>query len=117
MPSPLDSDNLEVVKEYKCLGVWLDEKLNWKTHKAYILAKAKKRTYIIFGFGVNKLLPVKTCVTLWEVLVRPILEYAGEIWDEGLWEEAEKLQREVAKTILSAPARTANGDVLGDLGW
>ena len=26
----LDSDNLEVVKEYKYLGVWLDEKLNWK---------------------------------------------------------------------------------------
>ena len=39
----LDSDNLEVVKEYKYLGVWLDEKLNWKTHKAYVLAKAKKR--------------------------------------------------------------------------
>ena len=39
----LDSDNLEVVKEYKYLGVWLDEKLNWETHKAYVLAKAKKR--------------------------------------------------------------------------
>ena len=89
----LDSDNLEVVKEYKYLGVWLDEKLNWKTHKAYVLAKAKKRAYTIFGFRVNKLLPVKTCVTLWEVLVRPILEYAGEIWNEGLWEEAETLHR------------------------
>ena len=32
----LDSDNLEVVKEYKYLGVWLDEKLNCKTHKAYV---------------------------------------------------------------------------------
>ena len=62
------------------------------------------------------MLPVKTCVTLWEVLVRPILEYAGEVWGEGLWEEAEKLQREVAKTILS-PTRTANEAVLGDLGW
>ena len=74
----LDSDNLEVVKEHKYLGVWLDEKLNWKTHKAYVLAKAKKRAYTILGFRVNKLLPVKTCVTLWEVLVRPILEYAEE---------------------------------------
>ena len=32
------------------------------------------------------------------------------------WEEAEKLQREVAKTIPSAPTRTANEAVLGDLG-
>ena len=36
---------------------------------------------------------------------------------KGLWEEAEKLQREVAKTILSAPTRTANEAVLGNLGW
>ena len=63
------------------------------------------------------MLPVKTCVTLWEVLVRPILEYAGEVWGEGLWEEAGKLQREVAKTILSAPTRTTNEAVLGDLWW
>ena len=65
---------------------------------------------------INKLLPVKVCVNLWEVLVRPILEYAGEVCGEGPWEEAEKLQREVAKTILSAPTRTANEAVLGDLG-
>jgi len=113
----LDNDSLEVVREYKYLGVWLDDKLNWKTHKTYILAKAKKRAYTIFGFGINKLLPVKTCVNLWEVLVRPILEYAGEVWGEGPWEEADKLQREVAKTILNAPTRTANEAVLGDLGW
>jgi hypothetical protein len=113
----LDSDRLEVVQEYKYLGVWLDEKLNWKTHKAYVLAKAKKRAYTLFGFRVNKLLPVKVCVNLWEVLVRPILEYAGEVWGGGPWEEADKLQREVAKAILSAPTRTANEAVLGDLGW
>ena len=56
-------------------------------------------------------------MNLWEVLVRPILEYAGEVWGEGPWEEAEKLQREVAKIILNAPTRTANEAVLGDLGW
>ena len=75
----LNNDRLEVVQEYKYLGVWLDEKLNWKSHKAYVLAKAKKRAYTIFGFRVNKLLPVKVCVNLWEVLVRPILEYASEV--------------------------------------
>ena len=65
----LDNDRLDVVREYKYLGVRFDEKLNWKTHKAYVLAKAKKRAYTIFGFKVNKLLPVKVCVNLWEVLV------------------------------------------------
>ena len=69
------------------------------------------------GFGACKILPVKASVNLWEVLVRPILEYAAEVWGRGVWEAAEKLQREVGKLILGAPTRTANEVVLGDLGW
>ena len=49
--------------------------------------------------------------------MRPTLEYAAEVWGEGPWEEAEKLQREMGKMILGAPARTTNEAVLGDLGW
>jgi hypothetical protein len=37
----LDNDSLEVVREYKYLGVWLDDKLNWKTHKTYSCGKKK----------------------------------------------------------------------------
>src|SRR5690606_37517769 len=48
---------------------------------------------------------------------RPILEYAAEVWGDGGWEAAEKLQREVGKLMLGAPTRTANEVVLGDLGW
>ena len=69
------------------------------------------------GFGACKILPVKASVNLWEVLVRPILEYAAEVWGGGVWEAAEKLQREIGKLILGAPTRTANEVVLGDLGW
>ena len=76
----LYGERLEVVKEYKYLGVWFDVDLSWKLHKETILAKAKKRAYTMMGFGVCRLLPVTTCVHLWEVLVRPILEYASEIW-------------------------------------
>ena len=43
-------------------------------------------------------------MNLWEVLVRPILEYAAEVWGGGGWEAAEKLQREVGKLILGARA-------------
>jgi len=105
------------VKAYKYLGVWFDTNLTWRLHKATILAKAKRRAYTMMGFGVCKILPAAACINLWEVLVRPILEYAGEVWGEGPWEEAEKLQREVGRLILGVPARTANEVVLGDLGW
>ena len=91
----LEGDRLEVVKAYKYLGVWFDTNLTWRLHKATILAKAKRRAYTMMGFGVCKILPAASCINLWEVLVRPILEYAGEVWGDGLWEEAEKLQRVV----------------------
>jgi len=71
----------------------------------------------MMGFGVYKLLPASTCVRLWEVLVRPILEYAGEVWGEGPWEEAEKLQREIGRLILGVPTQTPTEMVMGDLGW
>ena len=71
----------------------------------------------MMGFGIYKLLPANTCVWLWEVLVRPILEYASEVWGEDPWEEAEKLQREIGRLILGVPTQTPNEMVLGDLGW
>ena len=99
----LEDDILELVKAYKYLGVWFDSKLDWKLHKETILAKARRRAYTMMGFGVCKILPVKTCVNLWAVLVRPILEYAAEVWGGGGWEAAEKLQREVGNSYWELP--------------
>ena len=71
----------------------------------------------MMGFGIYKLLPASTCVRPWEVLVRPIPEYASEVWGEGPWEEAEKLQMEIGRLILGVSTQTPNEMVLGDLGW
>ena len=47
----------------------------------------------MFGFGISRQLSVRSCIRLWEVVARPILEYGAEVWGEGGWEEAEELQR------------------------
>ena len=112
----LDGECLEVVSEYKYLGVWFDSKLNWKLHKETILRKAKKRAYIMMGFGIYKLLPASTCVRLWEVLVRPILEYASEVWGRAHGKSGEAAE-EIGRLILGVPTQTPNEMVLGDLGW
>ena len=66
----LDGDRLEVVKEYKYLGVWFDSKLNWKLQKDTVKKKATKRAYMIVGFGAYKLLPGNSCIHLWEGMGR-----------------------------------------------
>ena len=45
------------------------------------------------------------------------MEYGAEIWGDVEWEEAEKLQREMAIRILRCSSKTANVVVLGELGW
>ena len=45
----LDGDKLEVVDSYKYLGVWFSSDLSWKLHKETVLAKARRRAYIIMG--------------------------------------------------------------------
>ena len=65
----------------------------------------------------TKHLSVKAATGLWKALVRPIIEYAAEIWGEKEWKEAEILQRTIAKRILGMTERTSNEAVLGELGW
>ena len=43
--------------------------------------KARKRMTAISGLGLEEGVSVKTMLRGWEVLVRPIVEYGGEIWE------------------------------------
>ena len=80
----LDGKELEEVERYKYLGVIFDERLNWKDHKKEILDKARRKAYLMFGFGISRGLSTRSCVRLWEILVRPMLEYGAEVWGRGL---------------------------------
>ena len=65
-------------------------------------------------------LSVKAAINVWKALVRVIMEYGAEVWCEcgnSLWEEAEKIQREMARRILGCSSKTACEVLLGELGW
>jgi len=113
----MDGAKVEVVAQYKYLGVLFHESCNWSAHKDWVLKKVKKKISMVIGFGATRLLNVTTCCRLWEVLVRPSLEYSAEVWAMGQWPEAECLQREMGKRILNVSSRMANEVVNGELGW
>ena len=54
-------------------------------------------------------------------LVRPVLEYAGPVWDSCTLEDClrvERLQLSVARAILRASRRTKSDvSVLAEIGW
>ena len=53
---------------------------------------------------------------LFDSLVRPILEYAGEIWDGSIAEEIERVHRRFCKFALGLPQSATNLAIYGELG-
>ena len=112
----LGFQQLEVVNQFKYLGVDFKNNFSWKDHKNRIGKKAHSRVA-----GINKVvaegLTIEAGEKLWTSMIRPILEYGAEVWGGGRWIEAEQIMRKVGKTLLGLP-RTANNEVVqGELGW
>ena len=87
----LGLDQLEVVKQFKYLGVEISYNLSWKHMKARVIKKVEGVTPLI-SKAANEGLNVKSCVKLWEHALRPVLEYGVETWGLGRWDEAERAQ-------------------------
>lgn len=68
----INDDNLSIVNKHKNLGIWIESSLRWDSHINYIVGKAN-RGLIRRTFGSKDPVAVKTA---YNVLVRPILEYA-----------------------------------------
>src|SRR3984957_15453610 len=74
----LGESELELVENYKYLGLILDENFTWKNHLEKMLEKARKRTRALCSF-----------IERVANLVRPVLEYGAEIWGEKIWKQGE----------------------------
>jgi hypothetical protein len=62
---------------------------------------------------------VDSGIRIWQGLVRPVLEYGAEVWpmEAGNWEEADRLQRKMARRILGCQKNTPDEALRGELGW
>ena len=92
--------NLETVQSVKDLGVVLDKNLNFKEHIDTIVCKANRVLFTIKRTLTYR--DEKSVILLYKALVRPILEYAQEVWHPnriGDIERLEKIQRRATKLI------------------
>lgn len=74
----LNKTHLDIVTEYKYLGVVLNNKLTWNNHVQYIVTKANKM--LGFIFSVARDLCLKAKLALYKAIVLPILEYGQPVW-------------------------------------
>ena len=74
----LGFQQLEVVNQFKYLGVYFQNNLSWKDHKNRLAKKAHSRLAVV-DKAVAEGLTIETGEKLWTAMIRPILEYGAEV--------------------------------------
>ena len=82
------------------LGVFVDSSLSFKPHTKIILGRALK----LYGWMARNLTSRdETIISIYKVLIRPMLEYASTIWSPsrvGIMNSLERVQRKVTKLVV-----------------
>ena len=105
LSSPLHVNNvpLERVKEFKVLGLTVQNDLRWNTHIDNITKKASKRLHIIRVLR-NAGVPPQDLVKIYIALIRSILEYCCPVWStcipSYLSDKIEKLQKRALRILF-----------------
>lgn len=110
---------IEVVKEFCYLGIWIDNKCSWKLHIQKTINKAKNALHSIrkamFRLGNDD---VDFWYRIYTTMIEPIILYGAEVWGEH--EDVRKLDiiiTKLAKEILGISYSAPNEAVLGELNW
>ncbi len=114
----LGSTNLDYVKEYKYLGLVLNEHLNYK-ETVDILAKAAGRALgsCISKFKTLRNMEYKTYTTIFDTCINPIMNYGSEVWGYKDYPACNNIQMRAMKFFLGVHRYSPNVGVRGDCGW
>jgi hypothetical protein len=114
----LNGEDIEVVKEFKYLGVWISSNLKWKKMRAEMKTKAMNARKMMGTVGLNapKGVNANTGDKLYKAMIRSRMDYAIGVW-RNVCEEADVMQRKIGRGILRVGRTTANEFVERELGW
>ena len=82
-PITINDEAVSIVKHAKLLGVTISNDLKWNLHIDNVCKKASKKLYAL-RLLKRSALPVPVLVTVYRTCIRPILEYACEVWHGSL---------------------------------
>ena len=105
-PWELFGEAVKVTKSYKYLGVDLINNLHdWSHYLNRTITKAERVSDdLAWTVRRDNGLMTRSATTLWKAIVRPVLEYAAELWagdiSKELTERAEAVQIDFARIIL-----------------
>ena len=117
----IDDENLESEDSIKYLSVVIHKNLTWNEHIETLIAKVNQR----FGLlnRIKYLLPLDARVALYNVLIRPLFDFADTIWADRdnitLMHDLQVLQNQrlpklslICPTMLHLPTLSKHSDGL-----
>ena len=98
-PLSINNTQIERVSSQKLLGIQISHDLSWKEHVNQIVCKASKRIYqIVMLKRAN--VQIDDLVRIYTTIIRPILEYACQVWHTRLTIEQSYQIEQVQKRVL-----------------
>ena len=79
----INNISLDIVQSFKLLGITISSDLTWTIHVDNICAKASKRLYALRILKRNGV-PAEDLLTIFCTFIRPVLEYACQVWHTSL---------------------------------
>lgn len=114
----LGDEYMKVIMEYQYLGMILMEEGWWNKGRERLVMRGNRVLWKAVGLGmVGGGFSMKLACEMCEIMVRPVWEYAGEVFGGKRWEQVEVLQRRTGRVILGVSSNVANEVIQGELGW
>lgn len=107
---------LEIVNEYKYLGIFMSRTGSFLKAKKHIASQATNAMYSLLSKVRQLSLPIDIQIDLFNKTVKPILLYGAEIWGFGNNEIIERVQLKYYKNVLNLKKSTPTVMLYGELG-
>lgn len=99
----MNGQALEIVTEYKYLGVVFTRKLSMHSHLQERQKKAKYSINITWSNLLkNRDVSIETKLKMFDACSRSVMCYGAQVWGYREWEEVEKLQRYFLKKTVGS---------------
>ena len=111
-----NNSEIEIVAEYKYLGIYLSRSGNYRTAKRHIAEQAEKALFSLIRKIRALDLPFDIQIDMFNKTIKPILLYGSEIWGFGNCDIIERVQLKFYKYIFNLKRTTPSFMIYGELG-
>ena len=111
-----ENNEIDIVSEYKYLGIFLSRSGSFRTNKKYLAEQANKALFSLFRKTRSLNLTIDLQIELFNKTVKPILLYGSEIWGFGNLDDLERIQLKFLKFAFNLKRSTPTYMIYGELG-